>query len=422
MLKKERLNIILNKFVAIFILVMLIMNSSISFVHAETATARKKRLEKEIKEAEADKKYVEEEITSNVLAINDFEIQIEERKLEIEKLGKEIEKTQEEVGTISEDLNKQEEDYAKQEVLVKKRLTFMYEQGEYSTWEILLKSDGLMDFLSNYYMLQELSAIDNEILSESSKNKRKIEILKKELDSKEKILKEAQDRVKASQVAQQNLMKLKQEKVDKLSAKEKNLVSSISRLKQQYKEAEAQIAREMASSATSKVFIGHPDGKYHWPLPMSSNYMSTKYGDGPAQGYYWTENPWGHLAIDVADAAGTPIYASNAGIVRVAGSYGGYGNTVVIDHGAGVFTRYAHGRKILVSKNQSVKRGQKIMEMGSTGLSESDHLHFDFFVGGYNTGGYFESNRVNPLEYVTRPVPLLYRPGRSHSHLNEDIY
>ena len=148
-----------------------------------------------------------------------------------------------------------------------------------------------MDFLSNYYMLQELSKIDNEILSESSKNKRKVEVLKKELDSKEKILTEAQTNVKKSKIAQQNIVIAKEAEVKKLSQKEKNVLSKIEDLQEQEREAELEIARAMANYTASKVSLAHPDGKYNWPLPMSSNCMTTKYGDGPAQGYFYTSNP-----------------------------------------------------------------------------------------------------------------------------------
>lgn len=422
MLKIERLKNRINKIIAMFILVLIFFTSTVPVVNAETATEKKKRLEKEIKAAKNDQKQIKLEMTENVEAINELEITIAEKENEIQKLNKEIEETQKIVEEIAKDVKVQEENYAKQEVLVKKRLTFMYEQGEYSSWELLLKSDGIMEFLNNYYMLQELSKLDNEILSESSKNKRKIEVLKTELDSKEKVLTESQDRVKKSKVAQENIKALKEERKAKLSKDEKDILDKIENLKSEEKEAELAMQREMARYNASKVSLAHPDGAYHWPLPMSSNFMSTKYGDGPAQGYFWTSNPGGHLAIDVADSAGTPIYASNSGRVAVAEYYGGYGNAVVIDHGAGIFTRYAHGSRILVSSGQTVTRGQKIMEMGNTGTSEANHLHFDFFVGGYDTGGYFESNRVDPLKYVTRPVPLLYRPGGSFTHLNEDIY
>lgn len=414
----KKLNLFnIKKMLTIIILLVLAFSSISPIVTAETAKEKKARLEKEIKAAKRDQEYIKSEMTKNLEAINEFELSIEEKNIEIRALDKEIEQTQKEVEEISSELSLQQEDYAKQEVLVKKRLTFMYESGQYTSWEVLLKSSGLMDFLANYYMLQELSKLDNEILSESSRNKRKIEVLKKELESKEKVLSEAQDRVKKSKIVQENLKKLKEENVAKLSKKEKDILNKIENLKAQERAAELEIAREMAKYNASVVSLAHPDGKYNWPLPMSSNYMTTKYGDGPNQGYFWTSNPRGHLALDIADSYGTPIYASNSGIVALSEYLGGYGNCVVIDHGAGVFTRYAHGNSRLVSKGQTVKRGQKIMTMGSTGNSTGPHLHFDFFVGGYN-----EENRVDPLRFVSRPVPLLYRPGSGFTHLNEDIY
>lgn len=394
MLNKVKKINITNKVIAMFILLVLIFVSFSPISFAETLRERAKRLEKEIKAAKADQKYIKSEITKNVEAINELQAQIEAKEEEIKKLEKEIESTQEEVDKISKDLKEQEEEYLKQENIVKKRLTFMYEAGQYKTWEILLKSDGLLDFLSNYYMLQEISKLDSEILSESSRNKRKIEILKKELDSKEKVLTEAKNRVERSKIVQSNLMKLKESNVGKLNTKEKNVLAKINRLNALKRDTEREIARQMANYLGNAIYVG---GEFAWPVP-GCTYISTYYGDGPAQGYYWTSNPKGHQGIDIADSYGTPIVAANGGTVVLSEYYGGYGNCIIIDHGGGYFTLYGHGSRRLVSVGQTVKRGQRIMLMGSTGISTGPHLHFEIVVG---SRYYNPDNRVNPLPYIT---------------------
>lgn len=88
-----------------------------------------------------------------------------------------------------------------------------------------------------------------------------------------------------------------------------------------------------------------------------------------------------HFGLDYANAVGTPIYASNTGIVTLAEETMSYGNTVVIDHGQNVFTMYLHNNELNVQKGDRVEKGELIAKMGSTGIATGSHLHFTFFVG-----------------------------------------
>ncbi len=112
----------------------------------------------------------------------------------------------------------------------------------------------------------------------------------------------------------------------------------------------------------------------------------------PTQGIL-TQRYWsGHRAIDIANRTGTPIYAADDGYVVLAGqATWGYGNQVLIDHGNGYMTRYAHLHTILVHAGQSVKKGQQIGTMGNTGRSTGPHLHFEIIKNGV---------RQNPESYL----------------------
>lgn len=100
---------------------------------------------------------------------------------------------------------------------------------------------------------------------------------------------------------------------------------------------------------------------------------------------------WRHYAIDIANKVGTPLYAADAGTVELAGWGKGYGNQIVIDHGGGKKTRYAHLSKFNVQKGDIVTKGQVIGEMGSTGWSTGSHLHFEVIING---------KKYNPLDYI----------------------
>jgi len=102
---------------------------------------------------------------------------------------------------------------------------------------------------------------------------------------------------------------------------------------------------------------------------------------------------WGrlHAGIDIAVASGTPVVASAAGTVIVAGWYGGYGNLVVIDHGNGIATAYGHNSSVAVSPGQYVAQGQLISYSGSTGHSTGPHVHFEVRING---------SPVDPMGYL----------------------
>ncbi len=102
---------------------------------------------------------------------------------------------------------------------------------------------------------------------------------------------------------------------------------------------------------------------------------------------------WRHVGVDIANKIGTPIYAADSGTVVIAqGGYnGGYGNTIVIDHGGGIKTRYGHASKLFVKVGEKVEKGENIAAMGSTGNSTGPHLHFEVLVNGA---------KKNPLDFV----------------------
>jgi murein DD-endopeptidase MepM/ murein hydrolase activator NlpD len=125
--------------------------------------------------------------------------------------------------------------------------------------------------------------------------------------------------------------------------------------------------------------IKQGSGQLIWPLngPITS-------GFGPR---------WGgmHTGIDIDGYTGQPIVASKGGNVILASSYSGYGNTVIVDHGGGVATLYAHMSSFGVSAGQNVSQGQVVGNVGCTGSCTGDHLHFEVRVNG---------SPVNPLSYL----------------------
>jgi len=125
----------------------------------------------------------------------------------------------------------------------------------------------------------------------------------------------------------------------------------------------------------------------------------------PAPGYTRVTSPFGyrihpilktkklHTGIDVGIALGKDIVAAQSGTVIYSDWLGGYGKVIMIDHGGGIVTLYAHNSKLVVSEGDKVKRGQVVSKCGSTGMSTGPHLHFEVRENG---------KYVDPIKYVSK--------------------
>jgi len=147
----------------------------------------------------------------------------------------------------------------------------------------------------------------------------------------------------------------------------------------------AVVAGDMATCVPSIPPI-YPDDKYH---------LSSTFG-------YRIDPKWGgvarHTGIDLATDTGNPVYSTGDGIIRkVAHENHGYGNFIIVDHGFGYKTRYAHLHTILVKEGQVVKRGEHIAYSGNSGKSTGAHLHYEVM---------YRDNYVNPLNYMDLSIPL----------------
>lgn len=127
-----------------------------------------------------------------------------------------------------------------------------------------------------------------------------------------------------------------------------------------------------------------------WP---ASGRVSSEYG---SRRHPITGNVQLHAGIDIAAPTGTPVHATAAGKVTFAGQRGGYGLTVIIDHGYGVQTLYAHNSRLYVSAGDVVERGDHIAAVGSTGMSTGPHVHYEVHVNG---------QAINPRSYLPTRNP-----------------
>lgn len=361
-----------------------------------TAASKVDELKSKYAQLEKKQKDIKKEIDAAKNDINKYS------KL-VDALKKQAQNTAEQISVLEDSIKELDRSIAKKEKeiegkqgeigesydLLKQRLRALYMAGDVSTLEILLSAVDYSDFLEKAEFVSHITKHDKTLieqlendLAEIKEKKEQIEEERKELNSNKVLL-----NVKKSQFVEQtkeNQEALKEAEKDKDYAEKqkKKLDKEMDELEKEIDK----ILREEMSKNTQ--YVG---GQFLWPVP----------------GYYHISSPYGmrngklHGGVDIATGTnktnihGKDIVAANAGTVisvldKGSSSYGKY---LIVDHGGGVATLYAHCSAIIVTTGQKVSKGQVIAKVGSTGNSTGPHLHFEIRING---------DRKNPMDYFTK--------------------
>lgn len=376
-----------SKIISILIIVSLL--SCFFFIpktHADTLEEQKQQNQEKKEQAEEQLQYVEEELSEAIVKIQQLDDKIRQAEKEIEQMGVKLQTLEANVNETTKELEKVQKSYEENKVLMEDRLVVMYECGDISYLDLLLRSSSLIEFLSNYYVIEEIIKSDSELLESIEKEKEEIETKKNQLEKEKADLKILKVRQEQTKIIMQNNKTVQQNEIDKLTDSEKELQQKI----QEYKDEDARIESLIQAASNNYEYSGEfTGGVMAWPVAKSGTYITSNYGtrEHPVQGITKF-----HTGIDIGNAGfGAPVIAAADGVVSMASYYGGYGNCVMINNGNGVSTLYGHGQKILTTVGATVKKGDLIMEVGSTGVSTGPHLHFEVRVNG---------SHVNPLPYL----------------------
>ena len=373
----------------ISILVMVTILSCFFFIpkaNADTLQEQKEQNQAKQEQAEKELQYVKEELSEALVKIQELDDKVREAEKQIAEMNVKLEELGIKVEETTKDLEKVQKSYDENKQLMEDRLVVMYECGDVSYLDLLLRSSNIIEFISNYYMIEEIIRSDSELLESIEKEKNEIEEKKIQLEKEKAELKLLKVKQEQTKVIMQNNKTVQQNEIDKLTDSEKQLQQKI----QEYKDEETRIENLIQLAAGNYTYNGeYTGGVMAWPVAKSGTYITSNYGtrEHPVQGITKF-----HTGIDIGNAGfGAPIIAAADGVVSMASYYGGYGNCVMINHGNGISTLYGHGQKILTTVGATVKKGDLIMEVGSTGVSTGPHLHFEVRING---------SHVNPLPYV----------------------
>ena len=319
-----------------------------------------------------------------------LEDQIDITRQEIDNINDQIAMYDQLINEKTAELEQAEADEAAQFDLFCQRMRFMEEQGEISYWSILFSSSSFPELLDNYMMIEEIIQYDNQVIDNLVALQEKVSADRTELETAQT----EQEEAKAQKLAVQEELKAQEAEVDQLiaeiSAQEDQLEAMEAELNKAAKELDSQIKAKEREYAAQIANVPSESG-FLWPLPGGYNTISSLAG---GRIHPVTGKPSNHAGIDIPAPAGTIIYAAKSGVVitseKGTGSSWSYGNYVIVAHSDGTNTLYAHMSRRGCNKGDTVKQGQVIGYVGTTGRSTGNHLHFEVRVG---------SSRKDPVNY-----------------------
>lgn len=393
-MKKKLITIVLIVFVLQYFCSFVFAQNSINVTNEDSTNQTLEEQQAAIKEqldtANTKLEYVQNELSSTMLKVQELEDKVMEYAQDIQKLEGELNVLQNSIDDATITLTTVEEEYNRKNRLLKERLVAMYEAGQSSYLDILLSARNIIEFISGYYLIAELAEYDNNLIKEVETKKNEIELTKAKLEREKTQVKIVKAKKEQTTIVWQNTRTLQENYIQKLSDAEKVLQEQITTYKEEQNRIETLI-REAANNELD-IDIQYTGGEMLWPVAVAGTAITSGYGnrEHPVQGVVKR-----HSGIDIGNADfGSPIVAATDGVITYAGWLGGYGNCVIINHGEGITTLYGHGQKVLTSLHEEVKKGDVIMEVGSTGLSTGPHLHFEVRYNG---------TCVNPLAFVKPP-------------------
>lgn len=331
--------------------------------------ARQRELEEQladVKEDQAQAQAKRQILLGQLEAIND----------ELESINAQIALYDQQIAEKEQERLKAVDQEAEQYDLFCRRVRAMEEDGNVSYWSILFNADSFSDMLNKLADVSDIMDYDQAVMDQLVATRKEIERLKAELEEARAAQEIAKEEQEAKQAEQKEKVAAAQAVLDAINADIAEVNRQLDEEDAAAKEIQAQIAQKQrqmeAERRRNNITISSESG-YLWPLPGYYRLTSLfGYRIHPITG-----RGHSHTGIDIPAPRGTPILAAKSGQVVTSGWHNSYGNYVVIDHGNGNSTLYAHMSSRSVSEGQMVTQGQEVGKVGTTGSSTGNHLHLE---------------------------------------------
>lgn len=356
-----------------------------------TLQEQQNQVKENLNNANIQLQYVENELTSSLIQVQKLQDRIDQYQAKLDEVNEKYQKLQNQVEEHQKKLDTVQESYNRKNEALKQRLVAFYKSGSINFLDVLMDSNNIIDFVSRYYLIKKMTEYDAKSMEEIEKQKHEIEKVTNELKKSKANMKLTKADAEQQTVVLTNTKIILENQISSLTESEQSLKSQIDIYKKQQEELENLIQYAIRSSTYELRYSG---GIMVWPT-LTTSYITSQYGSRlhPIQGIIKN-----HAGIDIGGSTGNPVYAAADGVI-IYSQYntGGYGNLVMIDHGTNsegvkIVTLYGHGNKLLRNVGESVKQGELIMEMGSTGNSTGPHVHFEVRENGV---------AVDPKKYLS---------------------
>lgn len=306
-------------------------------------------------------------LKQNILAADD----------QIQTNSKRLKKLQVNLVVFNQNLEQQETNLNLKRLAVVARLRYLQRQEQGKWWTVLLSSQDLNQFSDRRRQLQLIYQSDRQLLVNLKQNWDKVESQRQQIVQVSNEISLVNQQL-AQQKSGFQVEAVKQnEIVIRLQSDRHALEDAEDRLAQDSKQLESLILLKSQVDLATALPPGSGQMIYPVTAPVTSNFGWRTHPILGTQKF--------HAGIDFGADYGTAIYAAAAGKVIFAGWYGGYGNAVVISHGSGITSLYAHTSQMYVSEGENVQKGQPIATVGSSGFSTGPHLHFEVRANGEPT-------------------------------------
>lgn len=391
-----------------FLLVLAALCAMLPAVSAENSSDIQEeidRLKEEADRIEQQQKEIENQIDENdaqTLSFAEEKMRIDN---DLELARQEVENLEAQIHQynllVAEKQAELDELTEKQNTLMQKfrlRMRSLQERGNISYWQVLFHSASFEDMLMRKTMVEEIAASDQRMLGQIRENAEQVLLAKESLTEQKAMLEEKKVEQAAAQEALEHKRAESDQAISELIASRQDLVEEQERIQDDMDALEKEIA------AREEELNRQQQQNNYVPVVTEAGFLFPV----SLNGYQCMTSPYGyrvhpisgvtrlHNGVDLAAVTGTPIFASKSGVVTTAciGWGNGYGNHVVINHGDGFSTLYAHQSALNVYEGQIVSQGDVIGYVGSTGNSTGPHLHFTVFKNG---------ETINPMSCISLP-------------------
>jgi murein DD-endopeptidase MepM/ murein hydrolase activator NlpD len=347
-----------------------------------------------VKNLKGQKEATKEDITKLLDRIEMVQQRLRTTQSKVDTAEDQLYATGEQLTLTTQQLDQSIKQLENREKMLDSRVRLAYTTGVTTYLDVLLSAKSFSDFLNRLDAVESIVKQDSDIAEQKraysadvKDKKHQVEVKKQQIETDLQEIKSLYAEIADHKSELESNEQAKEEMVSKLS-------SQIEEMEEISEESEKQLtalAKKAAELEEKKNHIKnyYTGGKLGMPLKTEWR-LSSPFG---YRIHPITGKKKLHAGMDMAAPKGTSVYAAESGVVIVAQTWSGYGNCIIIDHGGGLWTLYGHlmNGGILVSRGETVKRGQKIGRVGSTGQSTGNHLHFEVRKN---------SEPVNPAPYL----------------------